>query len=168
MTIMICVIGVAGAGKTTIGRLLAEELHCEFLDADSLHPRGNIEKMEHGIPLNDHDRAPWLRAVHAHMMQSFDRRNGLVVACSALKQQYRDVLSQGIPVIWVYLKGDEDTIRNRLKHRKHHFMRAQMLASQFADLEPPEDAIVIDLQTPPSEAVQMITDVLFSESNKIG
>ena len=159
---VICVMGVAGAGKSTVGQQLAAELHCEFVDADTLHSPANIEKMSKGIPLSDADRAAWLRAVHARMIHSFHRHETLVVACSALKQHYRDTLAYGLPLVWVYLKGSPQVLRERLKHRQHHFMKARMLASQFADLEEPTDAIVIDVDVAPSIAVRHVLDALRS------
>jgi len=159
--VIIVVMGVAGSGKSTIGQLLASELRCEFLEGDSLHPPANIEKMTMGIPLTDADRAPWLAAIHARIVDSFQRGQGLVVACSALKQRYRDTLADGVPVTWVYLKGSEEVIRARLLERQHHFFKAQMLASQFADLEEPAGAIVIDVEIAPSVAVRQIANALF-------
>jgi gluconokinase len=123
MTIVI--MGVAGAGKSTVGELLAAELRCGFLDGDSLHTQSNIEKMTHGIPLTDADRAPWLAANHARIVESFQRGECLVVACSALKQRYRETLADGVGITWVHLKGSEEVIRARLQHRQHHFMKAQ-------------------------------------------
>ncbi len=161
MTAMIIVImGVAGAGKSTVGQLLADELHCEFLDGDSLHPPANIEKMTHGIPLTDADRAPWLAAIHARIVESLQRGEPLVVACSALKRQYRDTLGRSVAITWVYLKGSAEVIRERLQHRQRHFMKAKMLASQFADLEEPTNAIVIDVTAVPAEAVRQIVNAL--------
>ena len=161
MTGMIIVImGVAGAGKSTVGQLLAAELSCEFLDGDSLHPPANIEKMTRGIPLTDADRAPWLAAIHARIVESFQRGQSLVVACSALKQHYRETLADCVEITWVYLKGSEEVIRGRLQNRQHHFMKAQMLASQFADLEEPADAIIIDVVVAPPVAVQQIVSAL--------
>ena len=161
MTAMIIVImGVAGAGKSTVGQLLATELRCEFLDGDSLHSAASIEKMTHGIPLTDADRAPWLAAIHARIVESFQRGEDLVVACSTLKQRYRDTLDRGVAIIWVYLKGSEEVIRARLQGRQHHFMKAQMLASQFADLEEPADAIVIDVAVAPAVAVGEIVSAV--------
>jgi gluconokinase len=158
---IIAVMGVAGAGKSTVGQMLAAELPSEFLDGDSLHPPANIQKMTLGIPLTDEDRAPWLAAIHARIVESFDRGRNLVVACSALKQRYRETLAEGVSMTWVYLKGSADVIRERLLERQHHFFKAEMLASQFADLEEPADAIVIDVTIAPSVAVRQILDAIF-------
>jgi gluconokinase len=157
---IIVIMGVAGSGKSTVGQLLANELHCAFLDGDSLHPPGNIAKMTNGIPLTDSDRTPWLAAIHMRIEESFQRAEDLVVACSALKQQYRDTLDCGVANTWVYLKGSYEVIRERLQHREHHFMTAQMLTSQFADLEEPANAIVIDVDVEPSVAVRQIVSAL--------
>jgi gluconokinase len=145
--------GVSGSGKSTIGALLAADLGCTFLEGDSFHPVANIQKMSKGIPLTDQDRAPWLAAIRVRLKESFARGENLVIACSALKQQYRDYLSARTPVTWVYLKGSEEMIRSRLEHRQEHFMKAKMLASQFADLEEPTSAIVVDI-SPPAEAIE--------------
>ena len=152
--------GVAGAGKSTVGQLLAADLHCEFLDGDSLHPVANIQKMTQGIPLTDADRAPWLAAIHARIAESFLSGQSLVVAGSALKQRYRETLADGVSITWVYLKGSEGEIRARLLERQHHFFKAQMLAGQFADLEEPAGAIVIDVTAAPTEAVRQIVNGL--------
>ena len=166
--VAIVVMGVAGAGKTTVGQLLANQLRCAFLDADSLHPPANIAKMTHGVPLSDGDRAPWLAAIHARIVDSSQRNEALVVACSALRQQYRDTLADGVAITWVYLKDSEQMICARLQLRQHHFMTAQMLASQFADLEEPTDAIVIDAAVAPAAAVRQILSALrlIQASNK--
>jgi len=158
---IIVVMGVAGAGKSSIGQLLASELRCEFLDGDGLHPPANIHKMTVGIPLTDADRVPWLAAIHARIVESFERGRNLVVACSALKQRYRETLANGVSIAWVYLKGSEEVIRARLLERQHHFMKAEMLASQFADLEEPTDAIVIDVEMAPSVAAREVLGTLF-------
>ena len=102
---IIVVIGVAGSGKTTVGTMLADAMKCPFLEGDSLHSKENIDKMSHGIPLTDADRAPWLAAIHARILDCFERGQDLVVGCSALKQRYRPVLAKGVPITWVYLKG---------------------------------------------------------------
>jgi len=157
---IVVIMGVAGSGKSTVGELLASELHFRFLDGDSLHPPGNIKKMMHGIPLTDADRAPWLAAVHSQIVESFQRGERLVIACSALKQRYRDTLEGGVTITWVYLKGSYASILDRLQHRQHHFMKPQMLASQFADLEEPANAIVIEVAVEPAVAVTQIVSEL--------
>jgi|SRR5271165_7231529 len=153
---IIVVMGVSGSGKTTIGTMLANARQCAFLEGDSLHSRENIEKMSHGIPLTDSDRADWLAAIRARILDSFKRGQSLVVACSALKQRYRDVLDEGVPITWVYLKGSAELIRSRMKHRASHFMKADMLPSQFETLEEPSNAIVVDVSQPASAVVQEI------------
>ena len=157
---IIVIMGVAGAGKSTVGESLAAELHYKFLDGDSLHPPRNIEKMTHDIPLTDADRAPWLAAIHGRIVDSLQRAEDLVVACSALKQRYRDALNSGVTITWVYLKGSRELIAERLRQRKHHFMKPEMLASQFADLEEPADAIVADVAGEPRVIVAQIVDSL--------
>jgi gluconokinase len=159
---IVVITGVAGAGKTTVGHLLSAELSWQFLDADSLHPVGNVEKMARGLPLTDSDREPWLVAVHERIFDAAQKQENLVVACSALKQRYRQRLADGVSITWVYLKGSVETIRARLEHRQHHFMKAQMLSSQFADLQEPADAIVVDVTVSPDTAVHQIIDRLRS------
>jgi gluconokinase len=153
---IIVIMGVSGSGKTTIGTVLADALRCSFLEGDSLHSKQNIEKMSHGIPLNDCDRAPWLAAIHARLLDFFKRGESVVLACSALEQQYREVLADRVPITWVYLKGSKELIGSRMKHRLEHFMKANMLDSQFEALEEPSDAIVIDISLPPPAVVAQI------------
>ena len=153
---IVVVMGVAGSGKTTVGAALAAELGCAFLDADVLHPEANVEAMQQGKPLTDDDRAPWLAAVHMRLLEAAHRGDRLVVACSALKRSYRRVLGRGIHVTWVYLKGDAELIRRRLERRTNHFMRSDLLASQFDALEEPRDAIVVDVSPPPDAIVREI------------
>jgi carbohydrate kinase (thermoresistant glucokinase family) len=153
---IIVVMGVSGTGKTTVGAMLAKELKCPFLEGDSLHSRKNIDKMSHGIPLTDADRAPWLAAIHARIVKAFESGLDLVVGCSALKQRYRRRLAEGVPITWVYLKGSPAVIRARLRHRSNHFMKADMLASQFKALEEPSDAIVVDISESPRTIVKHI------------
>jgi gluconokinase len=162
---IVVVMGVAGSGKTTVGTMLANAMECPFLEGDSLHSPQNIEKMKHALPLTDSDRAPWLAAIHARILDAFERGENLVVACSALKQQYRGVLADGVPIIWVYLKGSAALIRSRLKHRPTHFMRADLLKSQFETLEEPSNAIVIDICSPPVVIVEQILARLTSRKH---
>jgi gluconokinase len=116
--------------------------------------------MSRGVPLNDIDRAPWLAAIHERIVQAVDSRENLVLACSALKQRYRETLADGVNITWVYLKGSMEQIRERVLQRRHHFMSADMLASQFADLEEPTDAIIVDVALSPGDAVAQIVNAL--------
>jgi gluconokinase len=156
MFMIIVLMGVAGSGKTTVGTMLAKAMKCPFLEGDSLHSKENIDKMSDGIPLTDADRAPWLAAIRVRILERFERGLDLVVACSALKQQYREVLARDVPITWVYLKGSPALIRDRLRHRPNHFMKADMLASQFEALDEPADALVIDVSAPPNTIVEHI------------
>lgn len=153
---IVVAMGVSGSGKSTVGRMLAQALHCPFLDGDSLHSTANVSKMARGIPLTDADRAPWLAAVHARLLEAFRSDRNLVVGCSALRQSYRAALAEGIAITWVYLKGSEALIRSRLRHRDGHYMKADMLASQFEALEEPSDAIVVDVSQSPEVIVEQV------------
>jgi gluconokinase len=153
---IVLLMGVCGCGKSTVGRALAAELDWPFLDADTLHPQANVAKMASGMPLTDADRWPWFDRVVAEM----GRHTRVVVACSALKQAYRDRLANGGPVRFVYLKGDAETIAPRLAGRTGHFMPPTLLASQFATLEEPDDAIVVDIAQPVAAQVETITRAL--------
>ena len=151
------VMGVAGSGKTTVGELLARQLGWSFYDADAFHPPENIEKMANGIPLNDVDRAPWLAALHALISTSLRENRPAVLACSALKESYRQRLledNDGVQV--VYLKGSYDLLWSRLSHRKDHYMKPQMLQSQFESLEEPENALTMDVSMPVNALVNEI------------
>ena len=145
--------GPAGSGKTTVGELLASQLGWEFADGDSFHSPANIEKMSRGVPLDDHDRIPWLDAIHQAMEQWSAQRRNVVLACSALKKNYRERLQINSSVKLVYLKGTYDLLRQRLLARKGHYATEQILTSQFADLEEPADAITIDVARSPEEIV---------------
>jgi len=157
---VIVVLGVAGSGKTTVGTMLAGAMHCTYLEGDALHSAENIDKMSRGIPLSDADRAPWLMAIHVQMRDFVARGRDLVVGCSALKGRYRQTLARGVPIRWVYLKATEAQIRARLNLRVGHFMKADMVASQFEAFEPPSEAIVIDASLPPSAIVEQILSQL--------
>jgi gluconokinase len=151
--VIIIVMGVTGAGKTTIGSLLAHQLGWEFVDGDSFHPPSNIEKMSRGIPLSDTDRLPWLQAIRDAMVQWIADRKNVVLACSALKRMYRELLLFSPEIRLVYLKGSYDLIRDRLLFRHGHFATEQLLSSQFADLEEPDSAIAVDGSQTPDEIV---------------
>ena len=140
---VILVMGVTGAGKTTVGKVLARRLGWRFLDADDFHPAVNIEKMKRGISLTDEDRDPWLAAIHAALMNCAMKNQSAVLACSALKQSYRDKLALGLDLRICYLKGTFDEINSRLENRHGHFARETILAGQFADLEEPRDSVVL-------------------------
>jgi gluconokinase len=154
---VIVLMGVSGSGKTMVGQRLATALGAEFAEGDSYHPPANIEKMRSGIPLDDADREPWLERLSAEIGSWLEAGRKVVLACSALKQRYRDVLKAGRPgVRFVYLCGSEDLIRDRLRRRRGHYMPASLLASQFAALEEPGDAITVDVGPPPDEIVTSI------------
>ncbi len=134
--------GVSGAGKTTLGAALARRLGWRFIDADDHHPAANVAKMASGQPLEDADRWPWLDRLNALLR---DEENA-VLACSALKERYRQRLADGIQSLqWIYLRGDFDLIHSRLAARRHRYMPASLLESQFATLEPPTEAITVDV-----------------------
>ena len=153
---IVLLIGPAGSGKTTVGELLASQLGWEFADADSFHSPANIEKMAHGVPLNDSDRIPWLNSIRETMEQWSAQQRNVVLACSALKKSYRERLQINSGVKLVYLKGTYDLLRKRLHSRKGHYATEQLLASQFADLEEPEDAITVDVAYSREEIVAEI------------
>jgi gluconokinase len=136
--------GTTGAGKTTIGTMLAAQLNWEFADADTFHPPANIEKMSRGVPLTDEDRIPWLKAMREAILEWIAAGKNVVLACSALKRAYRDELRPSPEVRIIYLKGDYTLFAERIRQRRGHFAGEGILAGQFADLEEPTDAITID------------------------
>ena len=156
--------GVCGSGKTTIGRALADGLGWPFLDADDFHPAANVARMAAGTPLTDEDRWPWLDRLAEEMCSILARGGSAVVACSALKHAYRDRLRAGIANVGelrlVHLNGDFATIAARLAARQHRYMPATLLASQFATLEPPLDALVVDIAQPIPDQVAAIRAAL--------
>jgi gluconokinase len=154
---VIILIGVAGSGKTTVGRILAARLGCEFSDADDLHPPQNREKMSRGIALTDEDRLPWLYAVRDLVQRCLIENRDAVIACSALKQSYRDLLVvDPAKVRLVYLKGSQAQIAERLAQRAGHFFDRRLLQSQFDTLEEPADAAVVDISGTPESVVDAI------------
>ncbi|MFT3771670.1 MAG: gluconokinase [Minicystis sp.] len=158
---IILVMGVAGAGKSTVGRLLAEVMGFAFADADAFHPAANVAKMRRGEPLDDADRMPWLRAI-ADAIAGWQRDGqNVVLACSALKRSYRAMLRPGpARVELVYLKGSPDLLRARLEGRIGHFAGSNLLESQLAALEEPEDALTFDIAAPPEALVGAIRAAL--------
>jgi gluconokinase len=157
---ILILMGVVGAGKTSVGRLLAEQLHWKFADADDFHPPANVEKIRHGISLNDDDRRPWLRLLRDNIANWSAAGVGVVLACSALKESYRQELTTGPDVQFVYLKGSADLIARRLRLRQGHFADGQILASQLADLEEPQAAITVDIDKPLEQIVTEIREKL--------
>ena len=162
---IIVVMGVTGSGKTTIGTLLAERLGFIFADADDFHSAANKEKMHKGIPLTDADRQPWLAAMHQQIAKWIASKQSAVLACSALKNDYRRQLWTGPEAQFVYLRGSYELIAERLRQRKGHFADEQILAGQFADLEEPTDAISVDIAPAPEKIVDEIVRRLNLSSN---
>ena len=157
---MVAVIwGVAGVGKTTIGKLLAQELGWKFYEGDDFHPAANIEKMKRGEPLTDEDRQPWLERLHQRIDESIAVGENAVVACSALKKKYRDQLRAGSEVKFIFLRGSHSRVADQLRSRRGHFFDPSLLESQFADLQEPagdEDSFVFKLAENPNELAKKI------------
>lgn len=157
MTIVI-LFGVTGSGKTTIGTLLAAELGWQFYDADRFHSADNIEKMRQGIPLTDADRQLWLGKLNQWVRSTLARSENAILACSALKAKYRQLLKVNEAVQFVYLKGSFSLIETRLQNRQDHFMNPQLLPSQFETLEEDErGAIVVDIASSPEAIVRSLS-----------
>ncbi|MFW9259464.1 gluconokinase [Nostoc sp. CALU 546] len=166
---IIIVMGVSGSGKTTIGKLLADSLEWEFSDADNFHSPENIEKMRCGIPLSEADRMPWLQDLQTAIKQWLQENKSVVLACSALKDSYRQFLlldsdrsanAKGERIKLVYLKGSYELIQARLQERSNHYMNEKLLGSQFNTLEEPLDTISMDVAQPPQIIVQNIRTAL--------
>lgn len=152
----VIIMGVAGCGKTTIATKLAEQLGWKFIESDDFHSEEHISKMAGGIPLTDADRQPWLETLHDLMAEFSQKKQPVVLACSALKEKYRQTLSCGLKnVRFVYLKGDYDLIWRRMQDRRH-YMKPSMLKSQFEALEESQDAVVINISLPPDAIVSEI------------
>jgi gluconokinase len=158
---IIILMGVSGVGKTTVGAWLAQALGWPFYDGDQFHPPANVAKMRQGMPLTDEDRWPWLQALRTHIETWVQQGMSAVLACSALKQAYREYLMiDEAEVKLVYLKGDYDLIYERLAQRRGHFMPPGLLASQFAALEEPEQGVIVDIVHPPETIVALIREQL--------
>lgn len=157
---IIMLIGVTGSGKSTVGRLLAAQLGWQFCEGDDFHPAANLAKMTRGVPLDDEDRKPWLQAIQRVIRDAVEKRENVVIACSALKESYRSMLQVEGEVIFVYLKADSALIQQRLKKRTGHFMNPVLIASQFDTLEEPNQALQIDAALTPAEIVLVIRDQL--------
>jgi gluconokinase len=153
--LILVIMGVVGVGKTTVATLLAHKLGWQFADADDFHSPENVEKIRHGIPLSDRDRAPWLAALRGAVENWAASGTSAVLACSALKESYRKELSAG-DVGFIYLKGSYDLIRERLSTRHGHFATESILKSQLEDLEEPENAIIVNVDKSPSAIVAEI------------
>lgn len=157
---IVIVMGVVGAGKTTVGSLLASRLGWEFADADDFHPASNVEKIRNGIPLTDEDREPWLERLRQAINHWLADGKNVVLACSALKVGYRRKLSAGLQVRFVYLKGSAELIAARLRSRHGHFAGESILASQLADMEEPEGAFTVEISHTPEQIVDEIRKAL--------
>ncbi len=156
----IILMGVTGCGKTTVGRALSKRLDWPFFDGDDFHPTENVKKMAAGIPLTDDDRYPWLVELNKLIAENLAENRSIILACSALKTWYRELLTKGNPgVVFVYLQGDFELIFKRLQSRGSHYMKAGMLESQFAILEEPQDALTVRVDKIPEE----IADDLISK-----
>jgi gluconokinase len=156
----IVITGVAGAGKTTLGKLLAKNLGWQFYEGDDFHPAVNVEKMRRGEPLTDADRQPWLDALRAVIQSSLEKNDNAILACSALKQSYRARLRVNEQVVFVHLAATPELIKRRLEQRRGHFMNPSLLESQFTTLETPQTALSLDASLPPPLLVQKIRDAL--------
>jgi gluconokinase len=154
------VMGVSGCGKSTMARLLAQAAGGTWLDADDFHTVENKARMSAGIPLDDEDRWPWLDRLNQKLLAVDENQMPVFLACSALKQKYRNRLVAGLPQArFIYLKGSIELIRSRLANRKGHFMSPKLLESQFADLEEPQDALVLDVSKTDEELLSEIARI---------
>lgn len=162
MSNVFVVMGVSGSGKTTVGKALAEKLGCSFYDGDDFHPPENVAKMAGGTPLNDDDRRPWLAALHQLLAGHVAKGETAVLACSALKKKYRNQLQVENKTCFIFLRGSFDLIWERMQARQNHYMKAEMLQSQFDALEAPneDEAIVIDID-------QNVDEILLKIANQI-
>ncbi|WP_339608903.1 gluconokinase, GntK/IdnK-type [uncultured Roseivirga sp.] len=151
---LIVIMGISGSGKSTVSEALSKSLHLPYLDADDFHSKANLMKMSSGIPLTDEDRWPWLASIVEHILNT--HRSEFILACSALKQSYRDYLSQRLAITWVFLEVTEDEALSRLANRKPHYMQASLIQSQLVTLETPKTAITINAKNKISAIINEI------------
>ncbi|GAA5481028.1 gluconokinase [Haloferula sargassicola] len=157
------IMGVSGSGKSTVGKLVADHTDSDFADADDFHPPANRGKMAAGVPLDDADRRPWLEALRDHIRETNEAGRTLVVACSALKRKYRDLLREAGPqVVFVFLDGSREQLLERLNSRQGHFFPPALLDSQLAALERPQSALVLDISAPPEALAEQILVPFFN------
>lgn len=156
------VMGVSGSGKSTVGKLLSDRLNCQFYDADDFHTPNNIAKMSLGKPLTDSDRLPWLLKLQDIVSYTIEQQKTAVMACSALKEQYRQIIAGKYPqkITWIYLRGDYNTIYKRIQLRQNHFLKESLLRSQFNTLEEPKNALILDVLLEPKIMIKQIIDRL--------
>jgi gluconokinase len=164
--VIVVMMGVSGCGKTVVGEALGKALGWTFVDGDDFHPPANVEKMRSGTPLSDEDRWPWLDRLVDEARAAAARDGNAILGCSALKQAYRDRLARAGDVRFVHLCGDRETIAARIRSRAHRYMPATLLDSQFAALEPPADAIDIDVRLAVDEQVARIREALAKERKR--
>lgn len=159
---IVIVMGVSSSGKSTVGQSIARRLHVPFLDGDGYHPEANVEKMRSGIPLTDEDRWPWLDRLAIALHEAADKKGAAVGACSALRQIYRQYLTEkaGEPILFVYLDGSKEVIAERMAKRSHEYMPTSLLDSQFATLEVPDPAVENVLIVPVTDSVEKITQTV--------
>ena len=160
MNKLIIVAGVSGSGKTTIGMQLSKKLDIPFEDADDYHPQANVEKMQNGSPLNDSDRKPWLQNLEKKL-QEWNKDKGVVLACSALKESYREILEQHEDIIWVFLDGSFELLKSRLDNRKGHYFSSKLLQSQLDTLEIPDYGIHVSV----NQTIEAIVEEISSKIN---
>lgn len=157
---MIIIMGVSGCGKTTVGKALSEKTGIPFFDADDFHPQKNIEKMKHNMPLDDNDRKPWLETLADHIV-TWEQTGGAILGCSALKESYRKLLgSKEESIDWVYLNAPFEVIRSRLEDRSDHYMKSDLLQSQYDTLEPPDYGLHLSSEEPVEALVDQIISKL--------
>ncbi len=156
----IVIMGVSGSGKTSVGKALSDKLGWQFKDADDYHPMVNKEKMRQGFPLNDQDREPWLQILRDNILSWSQNKTPTILACSALKQSYRETLIEKSPATFVYLKTERDVLQKRLESRSHEYMNPALLDSQLNTMEEPDGALVIDGNLPIDEILVSIVHTL--------